>query len=397
MKRLQLTESSINVKFTSRLKSVIFSGLNAAVSPISSLVISYIVVHNYGSNLWGTFIQQLLWLNIAAHIAAFGSKEYLLRKFANNPSEYSEYWQQSFNARFNFLFLFTLLILLLKLNTETCISLIIWLLCRFIYQSYDPLIAWHRKFSVNIVCELVGGIFIVSMIFLSQKQLSSLFLMHLFSLAEIIKFVIVAIYFRSEVTPIPKLTFDITHLKGSAFFFLIGFAGLLHSRTDQLVATKYLLPSSLAFYQILMSMLLVFQSVAYFVVQPFLKNLLRFQIDSIKLLAIKLFIFGSLICPFFLIGAEYILTHFYSFTFTPILLIAGYFFVLPLFYYMPFIYFLYKCHDEKRVLFVNLTIVLLNLICLPFIFPTYGIEGALTFNGVLQIIQAFIFRKLAVK
>jgi O-antigen/teichoic acid export membrane protein len=397
MKRLQLTESSINSKHLSRVKQIIFSGLNAAVSPISSLLISYIVVHNYGPNLWGSFIKQLLWLNVAAHVAAFGSKEFLIRKFANDPSAYYQCWQNSFNARFNFIILFALAILLLKLNTQTCFTLIGWLLCRFIYQSYDPLIAWHRKFSVNILCELAGGLVIVLMILIFKKYLSALLLLQLFSLAEFLKFAIVAIYFRIDVTPLPKFTFDFTHLKDSSFFFLIGFAGLLHSRVDQLIATKYLLPSSLAYYQILMSLLLIFQSIAYFVIQPFLKNLYRLHIDSIKQLGIKLFIFGSLVCPFLLLGAGFILSHFYSFTFTPFLLIAGYFFVLPFFYYMPYIYYLYKSQKESNVLLVNLTIVLLNLLCLPFIFPKFGLEGALTFSAILQTIQAFTFRILAIK
>jgi O-antigen/teichoic acid export membrane protein len=229
------------------------------------------------------------------------------------------------------------------------------------YQSDDPLIAWHRKFSVNIICELVGGMVIVSMLFILNKYLSALFLLQLFLLAEFLKFFIVAIYFRREVTPLPKFTFNFTHLKDSSFFFLIGFAGLLHSRVDQLIATKYLLPSSLAFYQILMSFLLIFQSIAYFVVQPFLNNLYRLHTHSIKQIGIKLFVFGSLVCPFLLLGAGFNLSNFYSFTFTPYLLITGYFFVLPFFYYMPFVYYLYKSQKESKVLLVNLTIVLLNL------------------------------------
>jgi O-antigen/teichoic acid export membrane protein len=235
------------------------------------------------------------------------------------------------------------------------------------------------------------------MIQIFQKYLSSIFLMHLFAFAEIFKFAIVAIYFRKEVTPLPRFAIDFTHIKDSSVFFLIGFAGLLHSRIDQLIATKYLLPSSLAFYQILMSILLLFQSIAYFIVQPFLKNLFRLHINSIKQISIKLFIIGSLISPFFLVGAGFMLSNFYAFSFTPILLIAGYFFVLPFFYYIPFIYILYKKKEEKKVLILNLIIVMINLMCLPFIFPSYGIEGALTFSSILQIIQAFVFRKLAIK
>ncbi len=370
--------------------------MNAGVTPVFSLLISLIIVRNYGSLLWGDYVQVLLWLNIGAHFAAYGSKEFLLRKFSNNPSESTSDFKSSITARLPIVILIGLSFIALPyFGLYRSLWMFLWLLCRFIYQSYDAVIIWKRKIEFNIFIELTTGLALLLIFKYWQGNISTLDLLKWFALAEILKAIIMIVFNHNDYIPSFSLGLDFTQLKESSLLFLIGFAGLLHSRVDQLLATHFLPSTELAFYQILMSMLLMSQSIGYFILQPFVKNLYRLSEESINKIALKLLFIGGLSAPALVITIGYILSELYQFEITSYILIGGFIFIVPFFFSIAYIYSLYKMKVEKQVLYVNLIIIFLNLLILPFVFPRYGISGAIIFASSLQVLQAITFRILA--
>ena len=375
----------------SRIAPIILTGVNTSIIPLFNLIISYWVIRYYGAFLWGQFIAYFLWMNIAAHIASFGSKEYLLRQFSNDGNRLSEDWSASFNSRFLFIIFFSIILFFFPITIERIGYIVIWMITRFVNQSFEPIIIYQKKYLKSIISELTGWCFILFSLY-DSLNLSLTDLLRIYAIAELIKVSILAIWNYREVNFKLKFEIDYTWLKEAFPFFLIGFAGLLQSRSDQLIATFYLSGKDLAFYQIYISIILLLQSIAYFIIQPYLKNLYRVSIVIIEKFSLKLVAFGALLIPILLLTCAQALEIFYGYTASKLQLITGYITIVCFFYYIPFIYSLYKINEEKLVLINNVVFISINLIGLPFIFPNFGIDGAFTLIALVQIIQAIVYR-----
>ena len=374
-----------------RIAPIILTGVNTSIIPLFNLIISYWVILYYGAFLWGQFIAYFLWMNIAAHIASFGSKEYLLRQFSNDGNRLSENWSASFNSRLLFIIFFSIILFFFPITIERIGYIVIWMISRFVSQSFEPIIIYQKKYFKSIISELTGWCFILFSLY-DSLNLSLTDLLRIYAIAEFMKGSILAIWNYREVNFKIKFEIDYTWLKEAFPFFLIGFAGLLQSRSDQLIATFYLSGKDLAFYQIYISIILLLQSIAYFIIQPYLKNLYRVSIVIIEKFSLKLVAFGALLIPILLLTCAQALEIFYGYTASKLQLITGYITIVCFFYYIPFIYSLYKIKEEKLVLINNVVFISINLIGLPFIFPNFGIDGAFTLIALVQIIQAIVYR-----
>jgi O-antigen/teichoic acid export membrane protein len=375
----------------SRVAPILLTGINTSIIPLFNLLVSYWVIRYYGTFLWGQFIAYFLWMNIATHIASFGSKEYLLRQFSNDGNHLSEEWSASFNSRLVLLFLFTITIFFFPITIERISYISIWMISKFINQSFEPVIIYQKKYFKSIVSELTGWCFILFSLYKSNS-LSLTDLLKIYAIAELLKCLILSLWNYKEVKLRLRFQLDATWIKNAFPLFLIGFAGLLQSRSDQLIATFYLSAKDLSFYQIYISILLLLQSIAYFIIQPYLKNLYRVSIVVIEKLSIKLVGFGAILIPILLLLCSQALEIFYDFKVSKLQLITGYISIVCFFYYIPFIYSLYKIKEEKLVLINNVVFISINLIGLPIIFPNFGIDGAFTLIAVVQIAQAIIYR-----
>ncbi|CAN5584316.1 hypothetical protein BH11BAC2_BH11BAC2_09050 [soil metagenome] len=395
MKQLNSTGNFTESKQWKRLLPILMTGVSAGLTPVISLLVSLLVVRLYGAILWGDFIQEFLWMNLAAHLMVFGSKDLLLRNFSLDPSAAVIHWQSSIKSRTPFLFLLAMILVLAPISLIHGVWILGWIIFRFIYQSFEPAIIFRRKFHYTIIAEIAGGIFLIAAIGLWKTSLSTLMLIKIFTLAEVIKTVLMGLIQRNDFPLSISIGLDFTQLKLAAPFFLIGFTGLLHSRTDQLIATHFLPASQLAFYQIMMSILLMGQSVAYFIVQPYLQNLYRMSDETISKVALNLLIAGSILTPIMILFGSVLMHYCYHFEGDYTMMIYGFFFILPFFYSIPYIYALYKINEEKKVLLINSSVIVINILCLPYIFSTQSLSTVLLFNALLQILQAIVFRGLS--
>jgi len=177
----------------SRVAPILLTGINTSIIPLFNLLVSYWVIRYYGTFLWGQFIAYFLWMNIATHIASFGSKEYLLRQFSNDRNHLSEEWSASFNSRLVLLFLFTITIFFFPITIERISYIAIWMISKFINQSFEPVIIYQKKYFKSIVSELTGWCFILFSLYKSNN-LSLTDILKIYAIAELLKCLILSLW-----------------------------------------------------------------------------------------------------------------------------------------------------------------------------------------------------------
>ncbi len=382
------------------LKRLSFIGLNTISNLIVSatgMIISLIIIRLFSNELWGEAVYIFLWVNIAAHFASWGSRDFLLRAFSAAPSKSAKTWASVFTARALLIFPFLFLPFFLKLNFAGSIALSILILARFVYQSYDVIILYQRKFTLTVFIELLALVIVVSGTLLLREKIEINTLVICFTFAETIKAIIVAAWYRKEYK-VYNLTIPEKDFYISAFpFFVLGFSGLLQSKADLLLVSFFLNKAILSQYQVAMNCFLIVQSGSAFILSPFIKNLYRMDFNRIKKISVRLFwagagiLFLALPCIFF--G----LTWIYKFEVSFYSILLGGAFVLPIYIYLPYIYFLYKIKKQNIIVAVNVSsigiCVLFSAIFIPLFGPHYN--GALLSIALTQWLILFSLHYLS--
>ena len=104
-----------------------------------------------------------------------------------------------------------------------------------------------------------------------------------------------------------------------------------------------------------------------------------------KLLSIEFLKYGFLITLAGVLFQFIMLHYFYHFQFSITLYILSFICVLPSFWYIPIVFFLFKENKQSKVIFVNIFGILINaLACFVFIKP-YGINGGLISMAIAQL------------
>ena len=101
---LKTTSETEQQQSLKKIGREIISLSNASLPTITILIIAAIVFREYGAIGWGTFASEFLWLNIAAKIANYGSKEYILSKAGDDREETAEHIHESINAGIIFIY-----------------------------------------------------------------------------------------------------------------------------------------------------------------------------------------------------------------------------------------------------------------------------------------------------
>ena len=86
-------------KTANRFYPIAINGFRSVLSPLISIAFSYIIVTYFSKELWGNFVEYMLFFFLASLSISWGSKNYLLRVFSKNPRNIVTDWQQLFLAR----------------------------------------------------------------------------------------------------------------------------------------------------------------------------------------------------------------------------------------------------------------------------------------------------------
>lgn len=82
-----------------RLINILINGARTFILPVSTFVISFIIIKTYDVYLWGEFVSEMLFINLTAHILQWGNKEFLIREYSQSPSTISQRFYSSLATR----------------------------------------------------------------------------------------------------------------------------------------------------------------------------------------------------------------------------------------------------------------------------------------------------------
>ena len=393
-------------KHRRRLQLVVANSLNQILLILFSPLLSFLVIRLSGAELWGSFVNVMIGVQLGASVVSWGNKEYLLREFSRTPAGIAREWQASATSRLPLLLGLGLLLALLY-PAGLLPWLLLWAVGLFLSQSHDVLVVYKKEFLLAAALELGSILLILAAVLGQRASLQLPPLVIAFSLANLLKGVAYTLYYRHTTglfAPAGWLANLRQNFRPAYFslafpFFLLGFSGMLNSRIDLYAVNIFLTPTDVAHYQVFTNFMLYIQAAAGFILLPFVKTIYRLETDAIQKICRRLFLLGLFIIGPALALVYLLITHLYRFTLPPAFYFWGALYVLPLYYFLPIIYTLYKAEQQALVIRVNLLGIGLNfvldLLLLPRIGPAGAIIAAALVKWLIFIIYLRTFQRLA--
>jgi O-antigen/teichoic acid export membrane protein len=174
-------------------------------------------------------------------------------------------------------------------------------------------------------------------------------------------------------------------------FFLLTFSGMLQSRIDLYAVNIFLTPTDVAQYQVFINFLLYLQAAAGFIMEPFVKSVYRLDYPAIRKISFRLALLGCLIVPPGLIALALLLTRLYEIHLPTGMYVWGALYVLPIYFYLPTIYALYKAEQQNTVITINFLGVGLNFALNLILLPRIGMEGAVISAALVSWLAFLIY------
>ncbi|MGH1365885.1 MAG: lipopolysaccharide biosynthesis protein [Calditrichia bacterium] len=378
-------------KLLNRLWLIVISSANTLVAPILNVAVSLLVVRLGSVEIWGEFVRVLIIVNLANHLIYWGNREYLLREYSRMPSGVSNIWQQNVSSRLVLLAPILLLVCLFPLSLNSILYISLWIGAAFLSQSFEAIIIFYRKFTKSLLIEIIALIAILSMIFWRHEHLSTDTVIAAFALGSTLKAILLTILFRKSVLKDLRYRFQKSELTASIPFLILGLTGMLQSRTDLYIVSGFLESSSVGRYQITINILIYLQTLAAFILQPFLKNIFRLPAEALYKLTARLTLLGCVILALAVPTVAFAIAALYQFELSLAQLIWAVLFVLPIYAYLPIIYKLYREEKTKKVVIINTLGILMNALLTLFLVQTYHITGALAGSALAQTTMAIAY------
>jgi O-antigen/teichoic acid export membrane protein len=385
-----------------RLSLVITNSLNSLLLPLFNVLISLWVVRLASVDLWGAFVELLIVAQLGAHVLAWGNKEYLLRAFSFDPGRVILTWRSNLLTRLALFPAFALIVMLLSWSPVQMLLLMLWTLGLMLCQSFEVLIVYRRAFVASIWIELGAIAVMLAVITVLGARLTLDGLLLLFAGVTLGKAAALALSFRQEslAATVDSVSWqgrlDFSYFGAALPFFLLGFSGMLQSRIDLYSVSLFLPEREVGQYQVFINLMIYLQAIANFVLMPFVKSLYRLDYGAIGRVSVRLLGLGVLLAPPALLGVNWLLSRVYAIDLPPLFLLLGALYVLPVYYYLPTIYGLYKADRQNTVLWVNLSGCALNLLLSLFLVQHMGAIGALLAATLVQwfVLGCYVNRQI---
>lgn len=343
---------------------------------LTSLGAAWWVIRGNGEATWGEFVDPLILVGLALHILSWGNQEFLLRAFAIRPDAINTLWKQALVARGALLFMIMPLIFLTDRPIEQMTALLGWVLFGYVAQSFNVVVTYQKDFVKALLIELlaVGGLF--AGLLLSPQPLGLTELIRYFALAQAVRAVALGLLYRKYFLGLwPSMQFK--YFSAALPFFLLGFAGMLVTRTDLFFVAYWLDDVLAGRYQILGSLLTYIQAGAGFLIYPFMRNMYRLPDKSIRKLSFKVTLGGILLTGVGMVIAWFLLRVAYHIEWPWEYYALGAASVFPVYAYTCIVLLLFKHKQQQKVLLANVGGILLNIAINLILTPRIGMMGAL--------------------
>ena len=361
-----------------------WSSARYALGPIGGLLVPWIVMHRTGAASWGDAMRIIIPIQIFLHVAAWGSKDFLLRQFAVSPGDPRSWAAQSLFTRA--LLMLPIAGLVAFLGPLEWKMAALWFFTSFAASAMEPVLIWRKRFSALLLIDALGLITQVVVLWIMDPTTDGVILS--FLLGSVVRLAVVAsIVRRWPPLDAPIYTLDISfndHLLKAFPFFLIGFSGLLATRIDLYTMNLLVDRAQMGVYQVVTAVFTQFQVLPGLIVLPMTRELYRLDRSSVQRGAKRLFRLGLLLTLPMLGAAWCLFTLVFHFDLHWSVYLAGALATLPAYGYSPCITHLFKRHRERYVVIACFASAATTLLLTVVLAPRLGYAGALIASAAGQ-------------
>lgn len=376
-------------KNTIRFLPVLLNGLRSILSPLLGILFSYTIVTFFSKELWGDFVDYLLFFLIVSLISNWGSKTFLMRAFSQNPKNIVTDWQALFIARLPICMLCVISVFFF-FEFYLALFMIIWVVSAFVYHSFFSIIFYNREYEKMIAIEMLSFLALLFLVYLQRENLSSFVLVQSYAIHVFVK-ALLAIIFYPLFFNFKSFQFNSKLLWISFPFFLLGISGFLQSKIDIYAYSFYYDGKPLGEYQIISGFFIFSQSMVMLLIFPYVKNIYRMSTKSIDLISKNSAIYGIVLNSIVVVSIYFALLLF-DIKLSTIQVILGFMIGYPCYIYTLDILLLFKTHKEYFVIKTSIICLSINfLMSVLLLHLDYNITGALAGNAAAQIVALYCY------
>ena len=375
-----------------RFLPVLLNGLRSILSPVFGILFSYTIVTFFSKELWGDFVDYLLFFLIVSLISNWGSKTFLMRAFSQNPKNIVTDWQALFMARLPICMLCVISVFFF-FEFHLALFMIIWVASAFVYHSFFSIIFYNRDYEKMIAVEMLSFFALLFLVYLQRENLSSFVLVQSYAIHVFVK-ALLAIIFYPLFFNFKSFQFNSKLLWISFPFFLLGISGFLQSKIDIYAYSFYYDGKPLGEYQIISGFFIFSQSMVMLLIFPYVKNIYRMSTKSIDIIRKNSAIYGFALNSIVVVSIYFALLLF-DIKLSTIQVILGFMIGYPCYIYTLDIFLLFKTHKEYVVIKTSLICLSINfLMSVLLLHLDYNITGTLAGNAAAQIVALYCYLNL---
>ncbi|MEQ8714312.1 MAG: hypothetical protein RIC80_14935 [Cyclobacteriaceae bacterium] len=363
-------------KISRRLASSVSYGATQLAPRFFTLVISWILIRRYYSELWGEYVEVFLIVNLAAMVLSFGNFQYLLKEFSTHPGNIYQVWSRCLTTRLLLIVPMSLLAKAFYFSDLPVSYLIVWLIVVFVNQSFQVLIVFNKVFKKALYVELLSGTVLVIAVLSHSGPLSLELFIQIVILSLLAKMLLYVVTFWHAVLSF-QVKVDLRVFKEALPFALLSFMGTVRAQSDIYMVALFLDSSSVGQYHVLITVVTVVESGAAYIFNPSARLLYRTRdatLQSLKRAALVVGIpFAFLSC----LGSYMVLSTFYSLQFPTWFYLAILVFSFPQLFKMIVVNEFYKLNGQNALALLAFIFVCFQGILGYSLIPSSGIQAAI--------------------
>lgn len=389
--------SNDGMKNFRRIAYVVYNTFFSLAPGLGNQLFSILINRFFFPEWWGMIVELQLIQYMANAFCAWGNKEFLNRQFGQLPLEAKPAWNGIFMARFSFLLLPVLVMLFFVLPLLSFTHVAIWVICRFVTQSFDSVITLDKKFKSALIIEIFSALILSVGILILFGSLTFNQLLLVITVSNIIRMLAYMTRFNGWIQPKTWTRISPSQLKQSAPFMLLAFTGIVQTKIDLILIDVWMPKSELARYHVYSNFLILIRMGSAFLLYPFISNLYRLSATKIKPLSSWLLIIGIGISSGGLIILSVMMHYVYRMPDEYNWYIWGFLSCMPGYWFGPVVFYLFKLNKETTVILINMLGILVNVLVMLVTVSSYGISGALAATAMAQLAMCTVYYFLFIR
>ena len=376
-------------KLIKRIVPVISNSLRSVLIPSISILFSFIIVNYFSKQLWGEFVEILLFIYIATTFCNWGQREFLLREFSKMPKNITTIWQQFLVARLPILIL--IFIIAFVFYDTLFFELLLWLSSVFIINSFTPIFIYERDYNKSIFIEMISFFILLLGLFYFKSKINLKLLVQLYAIHNFIKALFYLILYKIHLN-FSNFSSKFSLLLSGVTLFLMSFTGFLQTKIDVYIFSIFYDTILIGEYQIISGFLVFAQSITMILILPYLKNIYRLTDQSVLKMKKSIAYFGIFLNTIVITLIFIALEQLYQIQLNIYQIIHTFLITYPPYVYSLEILSLFKENKEKKVLTVSFASMSVNLIIsLLLLSLGFKITGVLVASAIAQMVSLFLY------